>query len=83
MGKGSVETSYIAVRILAYAHVSFPAVLCRGVAICIINRPDPGEKLGNNQGIFQHEAGWLRGFFNSFLAFGVGRSCCNFLFVLV
>ena len=23
-------------------------------AICIINRPDPGEHLGNNQGIFQH-----------------------------
>ena len=51
MEKGSVKTSHIAVRILTYAHVSFPAVLCRGVAICIINRPDPGEKLGNNQGI--------------------------------
>ena len=33
VGKGSVETSHIAVRILAYAHVSFPAALCRGVAI--------------------------------------------------
>ena len=33
VGKGSVETSHIAVRILAYAHVSFPAVPCRGVAI--------------------------------------------------
>ena len=50
---GLLKISDIAYRHIGYRLSSFwfPAVLCRGMAICIINRPDPGENLGNNQGI--------------------------------
>ena len=48
-------------RISAYRHIGyrlssfwFPAVLCRGMAISIINRPDPGENLGKKKRHSKH-----------------------------